>query len=583
MDTATQAGPDLAAAVTPTPKKPAPAVRRRRRVPLLQRPRKGALKVHTWLGLVLGLWVALQCLTGGILAFADQLDAWSRPELFRHTAGDLGAQRAVEAARPLVPGARAASVSTPASQTGVYVVTMSFPPPPGQPAFLKGKPTSPQRLVYVDPGSGEVNGVRDPSRGFVAKTRQFHGDLWLADRKVLGISGEHLVGALGVGFILVLLTGAYAWLWPAARRWFRSLTVRRGNALRTNVDLHRAAGFLAFPVLLLIAVTGLNFTFHDQFRSVWYAVTPGADVGPRTAIPSAPSVVPAAGAAPVAVDVALRAAADATGGTVRGASLPFAPNGSYVVRVSKGWDPAAGPRGRGGNLVVSVDQYSGSALRVARPSDLNASARGYEDWVFPLHAGTPFQTPGRVLYVVVALLSVGLVATGTAGFVLRRRAKARRGKVIRQAMVQMPVEVVAAAEEHAEEQRVTAGTVVVRQGEPASAFYVIASGALDVSVHQDGGQLVVAHLSAGQCFGEIGVLHTGVRTATVTATEDCELVVLDEVQLRRVVADAIVAGADLQTAAAGFASALTSSTVVAESPELPVQAAPVEPAPSLEV
>ena len=537
----------------------------KRRLPWLQRPRKALLRLHSWAGLVLGLWVVVQVITGSILVAGDQIDAWSRPGLFHHTSGDLGAQRAVDAARAAVPQARAASVSTPASQTGVYVVTMSYPPAPGQPAFVNGRPATPQRLVYVDPGTAGVNGVRNPAEGFVAGTRRLHGTLWLKDRKVLGLSGRQVVGTLGIGVVLDLLLGAYVWLWPAARRWFRSLTVRRGNALRVSIDLHRGLGFVLLPVLLMITVTGLNFTFHDQFRKAWYALTPGADQGPRAAVlPAASTVVPGATAVPV--DTALRAAADATGGTVRAATLPFAPKGSYVVRVSKGWDPAVGPRGRGGNLVVSVDQYAGSVLRVAKPSDFNTAARGYEDWLGPLHSGNAFRTPGRVGYVLVALLTVVLVGTGLTGFVLRRRAKAKRGKVLREALVQVPAEVVAAAEEHADGLQVQAGTAVVRQGEPADAFYVIVSGAFDVSVEQSGASLVVAHLGAGQCFGEIGVLQTGVRTATVTATEDSELVVLSEQDLRQVVAEAVLAGVDLQTAAAGFASALTASAVVVDGP-----------------
>jgi uncharacterized iron-regulated membrane protein len=345
------------------------------------------LSVHRWLAVVLGIWVVVQCATGSVLVFGDQIDAWSRPGLFHHTSGDVGPQAAVESARRLVPGARAASVATPQNQTGVYVVTMSFPPPPGMPPFLKGKPTSPQRLVYVDPGTGAVNGVRDPSEGFVASTRNLHGELWLKDRTVLGVSGRHVVGVLGIGVIVVLLTGAYVWLWPAARRWFRSLSVRRGNALRVNVDLHRGMGFLALPVLLLVCVTGLNFTFHDQFRKAWYAVTPGADQGVRSAVRPATSTVPSDGAAALPVDAAVAEAGRTTGGRVQGVSLPFGPTGSFVVRVSKGWDPAAGPRGRGGNLVVWVDQYSGAALRTGQPSDYNLAAQGFDSWAFPLQAG----------------------------------------------------------------------------------------------------------------------------------------------------------------------------------------------------
>ncbi len=68
----------------------------------------------------------------------------------------------------------------------------------------------------------------------------------------------------------------------------------------------------------------------------------------------------------------------------------------------------------------------------------------------------------------------------------------------------------------ATEMRAVPGTVVIRQGDPADAFYVVRSGTLEVSP-------VGASLGSGSYFGEIGVLEGVPRTATVTATTECEL------------------------------------------------------------
>ena len=57
------------------------------------------------------------------------------------------------------------------------------------------------------------------------------------------------------------------------------------------------------------------------------------------------------------------------------------------------------------------------------------------------------------------------------------------------------------------------GDVIIRQGDEATAFYIIERGT--VSVSKDG--KVVARLAAGEYFGEIGLLHGVPRTATVTA------------------------------------------------------------------
>lgn len=67
---------------------------------------------------------------------------------------------------------------------------------------------------------------------------------------------------------------------------------------------------------------------------------------------------------------------------------------------------------------------------------------------------------------------------------------------------------------------VDVGEVVVREGEPGDLFYVVASGSLQVRV---GSVLRPAPLGAGDSFGEIALLRSVLRTATVTAVEPTRL------------------------------------------------------------
>jgi pyruvate,water dikinase len=66
------------------------------------------------------------------------------------------------------------------------------------------------------------------------------------------------------------------------------------------------------------------------------------------------------------------------------------------------------------------------------------------------------------------------------------------------------------------ERRFTAGETVAKEGAGGAAFFVIASGEAEVTVH---GQHR-ATLRPGDHFGEIALLDEGARTATVTATTD---------------------------------------------------------------
>jgi CRP-like cAMP-binding protein len=73
------------------------------------------------------------------------------------------------------------------------------------------------------------------------------------------------------------------------------------------------------------------------------------------------------------------------------------------------------------------------------------------------------------------------------------------------------------------ELRVSASTVLIRQGESAGGFYVVDEGTFAVTV--DGRDVRV--LGRGDCFGEIGLLHVRPRTATVVAESDGRLLVIE--------------------------------------------------------
>ena len=73
-----------------------------------------------------------------------------------------------------------------------------------------------------------------------------------------------------------------------------------------------------------------------------------------------------------------------------------------------------------------------------------------------------------------------------------------------------------------------AGTVIVKQGDPATAFFAVTKGMLEVSVDQQGRSQAIASLHPGQFFGEMALLTKGNRMATVRATDDVECLVLEK-------------------------------------------------------
>jgi CRP-like cAMP-binding protein/Fe-S-cluster-containing hydrogenase component 2 len=83
--------------------------------------------------------------------------------------------------------------------------------------------------------------------------------------------------------------------------------------------------------------------------------------------------------------------------------------------------------------------------------------------------------------------------------------------------------------------RYAPGQSICRQGDPADSFYLVRLGFVKVSERHAGGELVLAYLSRGDYFGEIGLLGGGARTATCTALDHAEVVRIPGEEFRAMV------------------------------------------------
>jgi len=90
--------------------------------------------------------------------------------------------------------------------------------------------------------------------------------------------------------------------------------------------------------------------------------------------------------------------------------------------------------------------------------------------------------------------------------------------------------------ESVELQRFAPGQTIALQGDPADSFYLVRIGFVKISENYPGGELVLAYLSRGDYFGEIGLLGGGVRTAACTALDHVELVRISGEDFRDMVA-----------------------------------------------
>src|SRR5580700_1236338 len=83
--------------------------------------------------------------------------------------------------------------------------------------------------------------------------------------------------------------------------------------------------------------------------------------------------------------------------------------------------------------------------------------------------------------------------------------------------------------------RYAPGQVIARQGDAADSFYLVRIGFVKITEEYPGGELVLAYLSRGDYFGEIGLLGGGMRTATCVALDHVEVVKISGDDFRQMV------------------------------------------------
>lgn len=157
---------------------------------------------------------------------------------------------------------------------------------------------------------------------------------------------------------------------------------------------------------------------------------------------------------------------------------------------------------------------------------------GYGDMVPVTVGGRLFGGMVMLLGIAVFAVPVGILATGFAQEIRRRDFVVTWHAVARVPLfATLDATRIAGITRLLKPQIVPSNHAVVRRGEPADAMFFIMRGAVEVDILPR-----PVRLGAGQFFGEIALIRDTVRTATVTAVEECQLLALDVLDFRRLTA-----------------------------------------------
>ena len=82
---------------------------------------------------------------------------------------------------------------------------------------------------------------------------------------------------------------------------------------------------------------------------------------------------------------------------------------------------------------------------------------------------------------------------------------------------------------------VSAGDVIIKQGDAGDKFYIVDSGTYDVGVRNEDGVVmtVLTYENPGSAFGELSLMYGKPRAATVTATSGGQLWAINRCVVRR--------------------------------------------------
>lgn len=359
------------------------------------------LRLHRWFALSLGWILILAGLTGALLVAAQPLDRLAHPEFFK---APTTTQAAADTA-PLAP------ILEQARQEFGSKATFRFklPQEAGDSLWLRVQSSSWRGTVYLDPASGQEQGRRGETEGFVNTLFKLHSTL------LLEADGKAILAWTALAYVLLLLTGIILW-WP--KRWPGNWRIELNkNLMRALFDLHRIGGVVMGLLIAILVVTGAYMAWRPLGDVL--NVLSGSTAVKAPKLPTLPPDSPEAALGPPDLD-AMLAHARAAMPDGQASFVQIAANTQQAMRIRF---RAPGEPHPNGISSVWLDPRTGAVLAVQRWHELDTGAAAVAI-AYPLHTG---ELGGVLLEIINGLTGLVLAGLGLSGVWLWwQRRKARK-------------------------------------------------------------------------------------------------------------------------------------------------------------
>lgn len=357
-------------------------------------------QLHRWIGLAIGLLLVLVGITGSLLVFRKEWDDW----LVRLQFGTVTLQTQPLPTEKLVDAVKAAYIS----YQGAIPSYISIPPDASTPYTIGLQMGEKSLDVFVNQFTAEVLGDRQWETSLVGLLFDLHIRLFA------GETGLIIVGIAAMLLVILSMTGLV--LWTGWKKLIVGFKIKfNAHPKRKNFDIHKVTGIVTVFFLILIAFTGFCWNFADKTEPVIYNLT----FSPK---PLETASHPITGKSPLPLNVLLQKVDVALPGTnTVFIGLPSDPKDSFWSIQAFPKEPVDAER----QTRIYLDQYSGKVLYIKNALQPSLGDR-ILNWFHPLHYGTFWGLPSRILYVLVGLAPLILLITGLNMYRYRKWGKAIR-------------------------------------------------------------------------------------------------------------------------------------------------------------
>jgi uncharacterized iron-regulated membrane protein len=377
-------------------------------------------RIHLYLSLAAGLVILTACLTGAILVFEKELQmAFHKDRYYVEQAGAAKpVTELIAAVEKRYPGSRVTGIKLYEDKLRSAELNITAPQKKEAKSEIGAKATSAARpasgrqpgfTVFVNPYTCDI--IEKYSYRETGFYQVFALHRWLLGGQ--DSIGKYIVGISTLIFLFIILTGLILW-WPKTRRILVQRLKIKSNAgwKRLNHDLHIVLGFYSSIFLFIFAFTGLAWSF-EWFNEGIYKVT----ASPLKS-PPPPKSVTVAIADIVSPDDVLKTAKNI-----------YSPAVSYTIALPKEKTDAITVSVLPQNALheaatntVYIDQYSGAVLGTLPFGERSLGARVRSTFK-PVHTGSIWGTPSKIIAFVVCLFGVLFPITGVIMWLNRTRKK----------------------------------------------------------------------------------------------------------------------------------------------------------------